>query len=102
MPDGVSPTRAERPLALAVDIGSSSIRAGLYDRRGRLVKGSAARVHYGWDLGPEGSVRLPPRVILERVEHALDEAAAAAGPLARDAVVAGLSCFFHSLVGLAD
>ena len=98
----VGPTHAERPLALAVDIGSSSIRAGLYDRCGRLVKGSAAKVPYGWDLGPEGSVRLHPGVLLERVEHALDETAAAAGPLARDAVVAGVSCFFHSLVGLDD
>jgi gluconokinase len=96
----VSPTGAERPLALAIDIGSSSIRGGLYDRCARLVEGSAAKVPYGWDVGPEGSVRLPFRELLQRVEQALDEAAAAAGPLAREAVVAGVSCFFHSIVGL--
>src|SRR5437870_4498239 len=64
----VRPTRAERPLALGIDIGSSSIRAGLYDRCGRLVEGSAAKVPYGWDVGPEGSVRLPFRLLLQRVE----------------------------------
>ncbi len=96
----VSPDRAERPLAFALDVGSSSIRAGLYDRRGRLVKGCATQVTYGWDVDTDGSVRLPFRVLLDLVERALDEVAAAAGPLARDAAVAGVSCFFHSIVGL--
>jgi gluconokinase len=96
----VGPDRAERPLAFTVDVGSSSIRAGLYDRRGRLVKGCVTQVFYGWDFATDGSVRLPLRVLLDLVERALDEVAAAAGPLARDAVVAGVSCFFHSIVGL--
>jgi gluconokinase len=96
----VGPDRAERPLAFAIDVGSSSIRAGLYDRRGRLVRGCATQVLYGWDLDTDGSVRLPLQVLLNLVERALDEVAAAAGQLVQDAVVAGVSCFFHSILGL--
>ena len=60
------------------------------------------KVRYGWDIGPAGSVRLPLPALLGLVEGALDQVAAAAGPLAGDAVVAGISCFFHTIVGLDE
>jgi gluconokinase len=98
----IAPDRAERPLAFAVDVGSSSVRAALYDRRGRLLKGCSTQVAYEWGLASDGSVRLPLQVLLDLVGRALDEVAAAAGQLAQHAVVAGVSCIFHSIVGLDD
>ena len=98
----VRPEDAERPFVVALDVGSSSIRAGLYDRRGRLVEGCLSQVGYAWEIGPEGSVRLPAAVLLEVAGRALDELATAAGPLAREAVTGGIACFFHSIVGLDD
>jgi gluconokinase len=96
----VSPDRAERPLVLALDIGSSSVRAALHDRLGRAVKGTAAQVPYAWEMGPDGSVRLPSAALLDLVGQALDQVVAVAGSLTTEVAAVGVSCFFHSIVGL--
>ncbi len=99
-PGAISPERAERPLVLAVDIGSSSVRAAIHDRRGRTVRGCVARVRYTWEAGPDGAVRLPLPTALDLVGEALDRIAVIAGALAGEVVAGGISCFFHSIVGL--
>lgn len=57
-------------------------------------------VPYAWELGPDGSVRLAHEALLELVGEALDQVVAAAGSLTTEVVAAGVSCFFHSIVGL--
>lgn len=96
----ISPERADRPLVLALDIGSSSVRAALYDGRGRALRGCAVQVPYAWNVGPDGSVRLPHRTLLDLVGQALDEMTTTVGSLASEVVAGGISCFFHSIVGL--
>ncbi len=99
-PDPISPRQAERPLVLAIDVGSSSVRAAVHDRLGRVVRGTAVQVPYAWEIGPDGSVRLPHSILLELVGRVLDDLVVAAGQVARDIVAGGISCFFHSIVGL--
>lgn len=99
-PGAVSPDRADRPLVLALDIGSSSVRAALHDRLGRTLRGSSVQVPYAWELGPGGSVRLSHRTLLDLVGEALDQLVSLAGPLVAQVVAGGVSCFFHSIVGL--
>lgn len=96
----IAPDRAERPLVVALDIGSSSVRAALHDRLGRALKGTAVQVPYAWEMGPDGSVRLAPEALLALVGQALDQLVAIAGSLATEVVAGGVSCFFHSIVGL--
>ena len=101
-PGAISPHRADRPLVLALDIGSSSIRAALHDRLGRTLKGCAVQVPYAWDVDAAGSVRLSHRTLLDLVGQAMDRVARVAGPLAAEVVAGGVSCFFHSIAGLDD
>ena len=96
----VSVARADRPLVLALDIGSSSVRAALHDRFGRALQGCAVQVPYAWDVAPGGVVRLSHRTLLDLVGLALDEIATFVGSLAREVVAAGISCFYHSILGL--
>jgi gluconokinase len=84
---------------LALDIGSSSVRAAIHDHRGRTVRGTEVRAGYAWDVASD-SVRLDSRVLLDLTGEVLDQVASAAGPLAPEVVAGGVSCFFHSLVGL--
>jgi len=98
----IGPGRADLPLVLALDIGSSSVRAALHDRLGRALKGCEVQVPYTWEMAPGGSVRLSHRTLLDLVRQALDEIVIAAGSLAADVVAGGVSCFFHSIVGLDD
>lgn len=95
-----SARRADRPLVLAIDIGSSSVRAAIHDRQGRTVAGTAVQVPYAWDLAAEDSVRIPHQSLADLVGQALDQVVDVAGPLAPDIVAGGISCFFHSIVGL--
>lgn len=99
-PGAIGPDRADRPLVLALDVGSSSVRAALYDGRGRALKGCAVQVPYAWNVASDGSVRLSHRTLLELVGQALDEITTTIGPLASEVVAGGISCFFHSIVGL--
>jgi gluconokinase len=100
--DPISPRRAERPLVLALDVGTSSVRAAVHDRLGRTVTGSAVQVPYAWDIAADGTVRLPDRTLLDLVGRVLDQVAVAAAQVAGDIVAGGISCFFHSIVGLDE
>jgi gluconokinase len=91
---------ADSPLVLAIDIGSSSVRAALHDRLGRPVRGTAVRVPYAWDVAPSGEVRLPSQTLTDLVGQVVDQVVDVAGAQARDVVAAGISCFFHSICGL--
>jgi len=80
---------------LAVDIGTSSCRAALYDRAGRRVSGSLAQKQYKLELTSEGAAELDPRVLLRSVKACIRQALRKA----TDPVPAvGVSCFWHSLL----
>lgn len=101
-PDAVSPALADRPLVVALDIGSSSVRGALHDRLGRTVAGSSVQVRYAWNTASDGSVRVSHQALVGVVDQALDEIEATVGHLAQDVVAGGISCFIHSIVGLDD
>jgi gluconokinase len=75
---------------LSIDIGSSSVRATLYDRFGRQVPGIAARLAWEMRVGPDGKVEGEAGELLGRVyrciDTALDQARDRAAPVAGVAV----------------
>ncbi|MBA2314450.1 MAG: hypothetical protein H0V87_03605 [Chloroflexi bacterium] len=96
MPSTTSSARGG-PLVVAVDVGSSSIRAGLYDTGGRPVRGAYAQVAYEPDVDDRGGVQLPVERLLATLTTTLDALVArSAGHLSRVAG-AGVSCFLHSV-----
>lgn len=84
---------------LALDIGSSSARAGLFDGTGQLIEGTLSRVAYRLETGPDGRAEVDPLLFAERIEELLDAVQAkATGPVA----AVGISCFWHSLMGIDE
>ena len=75
---------------LALDVGSSSTRACLYDARGHDAGGAAQR-KYEARLGRDGSAELDPDELVAAARAVLDEAGSG-----HDAL--GISCFMHSLL----
>jgi gluconokinase len=96
----VAAAAAERPLALALDVGSSSVRAILYDRLGRTVHGCAARTGYRMSTSAAGAVEVDGAELIGHVADTLDRFASIAGDLGGDVAAAGVCSFSHSLVGL--
>src|SRR5215218_9098989 len=96
----VTREKAESPLALAIDVGSSSVRAMLYDRAGRDVEGLAVQLRYALSTTPDGGVEIEADALLALVERAVDELLAQAGTVATEIGCVGVACFWHSLLGV--
>ncbi|HSR22989.1 MAG TPA: FGGY family carbohydrate kinase, partial [Candidatus Eisenbacteria bacterium] len=86
------------PLVMTLDVGTSSVRALLFDARGRMVPASETRLEYRPRVGADGAQEVVP-VRLERLVHR-----AIAGTLphsGRGRIGAvGVSTFWHGLIGL--
>jgi gluconokinase len=91
---------AEPPLVLALDVGTSSARALVYDARGRAVEGARAQGSVPLHTTTDGGAELDPEALLACVASLLD-AVAAQAPDALAAVRAVGACgFWHSLLGI--
>ena len=91
----VIPQEATPPLILALDIGTSAVRALLFDRLGRAVQGPTAREPFQIRTTVEGASEADPDALLERIWRCVDGILAQAGPLT-DQIAAVASCTFVS------
>lgn len=93
-------TPAEPPYILALDIGSSSARALLFDRRGATVEGVEGRQTVTVRTSPPGAHEFDPDDLLEHIFACLDQALAQAGPLAGAIIGVGVATFVNNILGL--
>ncbi len=96
--NAVSLTVAKHPLVLALDIGTSSVRAGLYDAAARTVEHATARRAYDFVTTPDGGAERDADELLADVLTALAGVCAKARGVRVDLLA--ISCFWHSLVGV--
>lgn len=95
--------RAEREetVVLAFDIGTSGVRAGLFDGRGHEIAGSQVSLSHEFaDLA--GGTDSDADALIDFVECALDIAVARAESFVSRIDYVAPSCFWHSLVGVDD
>jgi len=92
------------PVILAIDIGTSSTRSALYDAKGHRQLETTAQLAYPLITGADGRAELRPVDLSRAFEHVLEETFAAwrkTGSHAREKIAGiGISCFWHSLLGL--
>ncbi len=91
---------AEGPLVLALDVGTSSARALLFDREARRVPGPEGRRTYAARTTPDGGQEFEAGELLRAVEEAVDELLARAGPLAGRVAAVACCTFWHNVLGL--
>jgi gluconokinase len=99
-----TPIQAQRPLVLALDVGTSSVRAVLYDSRAQAVEGIEGRTHYQMTARPDGGVEIDADHLSEIIFATIDECLQQAKALLPDADEAitgvGYSNFWHALLGV--
>jgi gluconokinase len=83
----------EGPLVLALDIGTSSVRAMLFDRHGGAVEGIEARQRSEIAAGLDGSFETDPDQLLEKVWLCIDEVISRAGKPG-ESIAAVCACTF--------
>jgi gluconokinase len=84
-------------MVIALDVGTSSARASLYDARGRAIEGRFHQVAYEAATTRDGGVEHDPRVVLEAATTCLDAVVRAARH--DDVQAVGVTTFWHGLLG---
>ena len=84
-------------MVIALDVGTSSARAALYDDAGRPVEGRFRQIHYEPMTTPDGGVEHDARTLLEAVATCLDVVCGGARTAAIRGV--GVTTFWHGLLG---
>jgi len=96
----VASDRAESPLILALDVGTSSVRAMLFDRLGRAVEGTEAWQDYAIHTASAGASEVDPDVLLERIWHCLDQVLDRVGALSGEIAGVGACTFVTNVLGV--
>ncbi|HYX50123.1 MAG TPA: FGGY family carbohydrate kinase, partial [Ktedonobacteraceae bacterium] len=90
----------ESPYVLALDIGTSSVRALLFDSSGIAVPNMLAQHTYALNTSIEGEVSVDADMLVDRVAQCIDEVLAAAGSLVSNIKAVATDTFWHSLLGI--
>ena len=95
--------RAERAetVVLAFDIGTSGVRAGLFDHRGNQIEGSQASLANDFS-GLASGTDVDADALIDFTARAIDVVVARAESFVSRIDYVAASCFWHSLVGIDD
>src|SRR5918995_778116 len=83
---------------LSVDVGSSSVRAELYDDAGNGVEGTEVKLDYEFEYTADGGAEKDAVELLDLVVRAIDGTLSQAGGVVISGVA--MSTFWHSVLGL--
>ena len=96
----VSRDRAESPFILSLDIGTSSVRAAIFDRLGRAVEGLEARQRHEIRTTKDGASETDADALLERVWRCIDEVLGRMGHLKDQVRGVGICTFVGNILGV--
>jgi gluconokinase len=96
----VTPERAEPPLIVSIDIGTSSVRAMIFDGWGRAVEGLEARKAHEIQTTSDGAAEADPDAILQFIFECLDQLMGKTGAL--ESRIGGVAActFVNNLLGI--
>lgn len=92
--------KAKAPLVLAIDIGTSSSRAIVYDAMARPVKGLIQQIGHQMETTDDGGVFMDADVIVKNTARCIDGILNDAGKRAKDIKGVGCDTFWHSMMGV--
>lgn len=85
---------------LALDIGTSSVRAAIYDGQGRRIEKSVVKNERSLDVTEDGGAEIDAEKALSQVIEAVEDVLAKTPGLAEKVKYVATSSFWHSLVGV--
>jgi gluconokinase len=91
---------AREPFILALDIGTSSTRALLFDAAGLAVEGCASQRSCTWTTSEDGEFTMDASLLVQLVAETIDEVLVQAGPRATRIGAVAADTFWHSLLAL--
>jgi gluconokinase len=88
------------PYTLSLDVGSSSVRALLFDREARPMEGFGAQIEYRIHTTPDGGAEVDPKELAELAIDCLDEAHRQVHAAGHKVAAVGGCAFWHSFLGV--
>jgi gluconokinase len=85
---------------LALDLGTSSVRAVVYDARGAMVDATMSDLPYKVRTTDAGEVSSDPDALVKLIAQSIDAALKAARKEKVAILAVGVSCYWHSLMGV--
>jgi gluconokinase len=96
-----SPVSDRGPWVLALDVGSSSVRAQLYDRASRpLAAPPAAKVRHRWRAEPDGAMETDGDALFAAVVQAIDGGIEVAREHGIEIAAVAAAAFWHGVMGV--
>ncbi|MDQ2716483.1 MAG: gluconokinase [Chloroflexota bacterium] len=96
------PQAQKKPYILALDIGTSSVRALLFDAAGSAVPDVKAQQTYKLNTSNDGEVSVDADALVEAVARTIDDALKAAGARAQQIGAVATDTFWHSLMSVDE
>lgn len=93
-------TEAQAPFVLAIDAGTSSVRALVFDRLGNPIEGAEAQLPYLIETTPDGGATFDADDLLELSLATIDLLVRSAEEVMSHVTAVGTTSFWHSLLGL--
>jgi len=90
----------ESPYVLAVDIGSSSVKAGLFDARARSIPGVEATIPHAQIVASDGTSEEDADQIRVATETAIDSVLDKAGGFLDEIIGVGFDCMSSTVLGV--
>ncbi|MCL4562760.1 MAG: gluconokinase [Chloroflexi bacterium] len=100
--DQIPPDQAELPFVLALDVGTSSTRAMLFDRQSRALEGVTARREYTFTTRPDGTEETDPDRLMEQIWECIDELMAKAKPSTHGIVGVAVDTFVANVMAIDE
>src|ERR671912_492790 len=88
------------PLTLALDAGTSSVRALAFDSIGRAIDETEDQLPYTLETTPNGGATFPAEPLFDLTVRAIDGVVARLGDAAARVAAVGSTSFWHSLMGI--
>lgn len=85
---------------LSLDVGTSSVRASLYDCHANAVPGLTVQESHEPDTTPEGGVEMDAEALFQRALGCVEEVLRLAGSRAGAIAAVGVCTFWHSILGV--
>ncbi|MBC8077717.1 MAG: carbohydrate kinase, partial [Chloroflexales bacterium] len=92
--------RPEGPLVLTIDIGSSSVRALLFDRNGAPLLHTIAREPHAFRTAADGTVEDDAAALLDKVEGCIDATLRQAGAAAAEIGAVAVDTYVSNMLGI--
>jgi gluconokinase len=93
---------ARAPLLVALDAGSSSVRALAFDCEGQAIQDAEEQLPYSLETTPDGGATYAADRLFDLAVRCLDGVVSRLGSRASEVAVVGSTSFWHSLMGIDD